>query len=201
MIQMEESDVIYAECPDCGEVTLHEVLKGKIGKASLEATIRCQDCNRVHAETIRQPETLMVPVIVSDGDESIRMSTELESDDLLVVDDEFFVDDVYVKITALEQKGGKRVKKSPAPDIEVIWAKRFDRLKIKVSINNIHKTLARTIEAAPDEEFAIGDTMTFGKDEVVIHAIKAHRSMVRRGAVEARKIVRIYCKLMRKTYS
>ncbi len=196
-----ESDVLYAECPDCGEVTLHEVLKAKAGKATLEATIRCQECQRVHAETIRQAETLLVPVIVSDGDESIRMSTDLESDDLLVVDDEFFVDDVYVRITALELKGGRRVKKAAATDIAVIWAKRFDRLKIKVSINNVHKTLARSVEAAPEEEFAIGDILNFGKDDVVIHAIKARRRMVRHGAVEARDIVRIYCKIMRKTYS
>ncbi len=198
---MYESDVIYVECPDCGEVTLHEVLKGKVGKASLEATLRCQECQRVHAETVRQPETLLAPVIVSDGNDSIRLSTELESDDLLVLGDEFFVDDVYVKITSLELKDGRRVKKAPATELETIWAKRFDRLSLKVSINNVHKTLSRSVDAAPDEEFAVGDILRFGKDDAVIHGIKARRRMVRRGAVEARDIVRIYCKFMRTTYA
>ncbi|MDI3482644.1 MAG: hypothetical protein PWQ88_515 [Candidatus Methanomethylophilaceae archaeon] len=196
---MEELEHIYAECPDCGEVTLHEVLKGRIGKASLEATLRCQECQRVHAEIIKQPETMLVPVIVSDGDESYRLSVDLESDDLLAVGDEFFVDEMYVKITALETKDGRRPAKVPAPELATIWAKRFDRLRLKVSINNVHKTLSRQLEAAPDEEFAIGDILNFGSDMAVIHAIKAKGRMIHHGAVEARKIVRIYCKPMRIT--
>ncbi|MDD3398714.1 MAG: HVO_0476 family zinc finger protein, partial [Candidatus Methanomethylophilaceae archaeon] len=73
-------------------------------------------------------------------------------------------------------------------------------LKIKISVNNVHRTYSRVIEAVPDEEFAVGDTMRFGVDEVVIHGIKVQGKMVRRGAVEARKIVRMYGKIIRRIY-
>lgn len=193
-------DVVYADCPDCKDVTLHDVLKGKMGKSTLEATVRCQECERVHATVLRQPEVLTVPVVISEGLESTRTSTELESDDLLMVGDEFFVEDLYVKITALELDQGRRVEKAPAPEIRTIWAKKFDKLKIKISVNNVHRTYSRVIEAVPDEEFAVGDTMRFGVDEVVIHGIKVQGKMVRRGAVEARKIVRMYGKIIRRIY-
>jgi uncharacterized Zn finger protein len=193
-------DVVYADCPDCKDVTLHDVLKGKMGKSTLEATVRCQECERVHATVLRQPEILTVPVVISDGKESFRTTTELESDDLLLVGDEFFVEDQYVKITALELDQERRVEKAPAPEIRTIWAKKFDKLKIKVSVNKVHRTYSRVIEAVPDEEFAVGDTMRFGVDEVVIHGIKVQGKMVRRGAVEARKIVRMYGKIVRRVY-
>lgn len=198
---MEEApNMLYADCPECGEVTLQEVLTGRRGKSSLDATLRCQECQRVHSAQLRQPEELERPVIISDGKESFRSKTILESDDLLVVGDEFFVDDVYVRITDLELGGGKRVNKAPAPEIQTIWAKRFDKLRLKVSINNVHRTYARHVEALPDEEFTVGDILRFGVDETVIHGIKTHNRMLRRGSAEARDIVRMYGKIMRRTY-
>lgn len=193
-------DVVYADCPDCKEVTLHDVLRGKLGKSTLEATVRCQECDRIHPTVLRQPEVLTTSIIISDGLESIKTTTELESDDLLLIGDEFFVDDLYVKITAIELDQGRRVEKAPAPEIKTIWAKKFDKIKIKISVNNVHRTYARVIEAVPDEEFFVGDTMRFGADEVVIHGIKVQGRMVRRGAVEARKIVRMYGKILRRVY-
>jgi uncharacterized Zn finger protein len=70
---------------------------------------------------------------------------------------------------------------------------------VKISINKHTKTIPTQIDAMPDEEFFVGDLMTVGKEQVVIHSIKSKESTVRRGGVPARDIVRIYTKAVRTT--
>ena len=88
-----------------------------------------------------------------------------------------------------------------AKDVTAIWAKRFDKVHVKVSINDVHKTIPAEVDALPEEEFFIGDLMTIGRYDVVITQIKTRDAMARRGAVMARDIVRIYAKRARTTCS
>ncbi|HUT28141.1 MAG TPA: HVO_0476 family zinc finger protein [Methanomassiliicoccales archaeon] len=195
-------NAIYAECPDCGEETLHEVLKGRLGKDgdTLEGTLRCHQCQRVHNAVVREAKTIMVPVIVSDQGESRKAQLELPEDEIICLEDELVLDDLPIIISSLE-KGGARVTKAKVKDITTIWAKRFDRVWVKVSINDVHKTIPTEITALPDEEFSVGDLMTVGRYNVVIMHIKALDGMVRHGSVPARDIVRIYAKKARMTNS
>ncbi len=195
-------NAIYVECPDCGEETLHEVLKGRLGKdgSTLEATLRCQECGRVHPAVVREGRTIRVPVIVSDRKESRRAEVELPEDEELQVEDELQLDDLPIIISSLEREGA-RVSRALAKDVTAIWAKRFDKVHVRVSINDVHKTIPAEVDALPEEEFFIGDLMTIGRYDVVITQIKTRDAMARRGAVMARDIVRIYAKRARTTYS
>ena len=195
-------NAIYVECPDCGEETLHEVLKGRLGKdgSTLEATLRCQECGRVHPAVVREGRTIRVPVIVSDRKESRRAEVELPEDEELQVEDELQLDDLPIIISSLEREGA-RVSRALAKDVTAIWAKRFDKVHVKVSINDVHKTIPAEVDALPEEEFFIGDLMTIGRYDVVITQIKTRDAMARRGAVMARDIVRIYAKRARTTCS
>ena len=195
-------NAIYVECPDCGEETLHEVLKGRLGKdgSTLEGTLRCQECGRVHPAVVREGRTIKVPVIVSDRRESRRAEVELPEDEELQVEDELQLDDLPIIISSLE-RGGARVTRALAKDVTAIWAKRFDKVHVRVSINDVHKTIPAEVDALPEEEFFIGDLMTIGRYDVVITQIKTRDAMARRGAVMARDIVRIYAKRARTTCS
>ncbi|OPX62402.1 MAG: hypothetical protein A4E30_00742 [Methanomassiliicoccales archaeon PtaB.Bin215] len=199
---MNVPNAIHVECPDCGEETLHEVLKGKLGKDgdTLEATVRCQECGRIHPAVVREPKTVMVPVIVSDQGESRKAEIEIPEDEELRVEDELLLDDLPIIVSSLE-KGNGRVTKALAKDVTAIWAKRFDQVHVKISINDVHKTIPAEIVVLPEEEFFIGDLMTVGRYNVVITQIKTTDSMARRGSVLARDIVRIYAKKARTTYS
>lgn len=195
-------NAIYVECPDCGEETLHEVLKGRLGKdgSTLEATLRCQECGRVHPAVVREGRTIRVPVIVSDRKESRRAEVELPEDEELQVEDELQLDDLPIIISSLEREGA-RVSRALAKDVTAIWAKRFDKVHVRVSINDVHKTIPAEVDALPEEEFFVGDLMTIGRYDVVITQIKTRDAMARRGAVMARDIVRIYAKRARTTCS
>ena len=199
---MSTPNSIYVECPDCGEETLHEVLKGKLSKDgdTFEGTLRCQECSRVHTAVVREAKAIKVPIIISDQGESRRSVIELPEDEEIRVEDELVLEDLPIIISSLESNG-RRVLKAEVKDITTIWAKRFDKLHVKISINDVHKTMSTEVMALPEEEFFVGDMMTIGRYNVVITKIKTKDSMAQRGSVPARDIVRIYARKARITYS
>ncbi len=199
---MNVPNAIQVECPDCGEETLHEVLKGRLGKDgnTLEGTLRCQECGRVHTAVVRETKTVMVPVIISDQGESRKAEIEIPEDEVIRIEDELLLDDLPIIVSSVE-KGNGRVNKALAKDITAIWAKRFDQVHVKISINDVHKTIPAEIVVLPEEEFFIGDLMTVGRYNVVITQIKTPDGMARRGSVLARDIVRLYARKARTTYS
>ena len=157
MIQREMPDTIFYECPVCDDETEHQILKGKMGKATIEGTFRCNVCGRVTSETIKIPELLEVPVVFSDGDVSETTRTTIESNDIIAIDDEFELDDGrLVCVTHIDVDADKKVKKALATDVRKLWVKRFDVLSVKVSVNDGGKTYSLRVEAEPDDEFVVG---------------------------------------------
>ena len=195
-------NALYLDCPSCGENAVHEVLRGKMGKKqdTLEATVKCQECGHTYTTVVREPESLKIPIIVSDRSESHREEIELMEDEILSVGDEIFLGESQLLVTAIESKG-KRVENCEPANIDTIWAKKFDHVIVKISINKHTQTIPAELEALPDEELYVGDLMTIGTEKVAIHSIKTASGMVRRGSAEARDIVRIYAKAVRTTYS
>lgn len=201
MIQREMPDTIFYECPVCDEETEHQILRGKMGKATLEGTFRCNVCGRVTSETIKIPELIEVPVVYSDGDVSETTRTTIESNDIIEIDDEFELDDGRkVCVTHIDLADDRKVKKALATDIKKLWVKRFDILSVKVSVNDDDKTYSLRVEAEPDDEFVVGTQLEFEDFDCLIHAIKTKHSLVRRGSAEARDITRIYGKIRKKRY-
>ncbi|MCL2890576.1 MAG: hypothetical protein FWF40_01640 [Methanomassiliicoccaceae archaeon] len=195
-------DEIYFDCPDCDDVTTHDVLKGRMGRNSLDATIKCQDCGLIRTTTIQFPKEIDVKVIISDGAESSSTIMTLEDDDLLKVGDEFHTDDgLLVKISAIELPQGKRVKTARATEITTVWAIYFETIDVKVSINDDRKTYSKSVPSSPDDEFTIGTILSFDDMDCMIHSIKIQGRMLRRGSAEARNITRIYGKFRKRSYT
>jgi uncharacterized Zn finger protein len=201
MIKREMPESIFFDCPDCGEETEHQILKGRMGKASIEGTFRCVQCSRVSSETIKIPELLEVPVVFSDGDVSETTRTTVESNDIIQEEDEFFLDDGRrVCVTHIDTLDGKLRKKTIATNVRKLWVKQFDVLSIKVSVNDDDHTYSLRVEAEPDDEFVVGTQLSFEDFDCLIHAIKTKHSLVKKGVAEARDITRIYGKIRKKRY-
>lgn len=195
-------NALLLDCPSCGERTLHEVLRGKIGgkKEIMETTARCRECGRVHTTTVREAKPVKVPIIVSHLGKSERGEIELGPDEMLCVGDELLVGDTQAMVTSIES-GDRRLEECAAGEIGTIWAKRFDKVRVRISINKGSKTIPAELQALPEEEFFVGDLMTIGKYNVVVHSIKTEGRTLREGGAEARDIVRIYAKIVRTTYA
>lgn len=196
---MEPPSSLYIDCPDCKEETLHHILSGRITdkkQVVLQATAECQECKRVHKVQKRETKPIDVPIIVSHFESSEKKTIDLEPDDMVLVGDELLLDDGIILIMAIDSEG-KRVGEAKAENIDMLWAKTFDQVRIKISINKGEMTIAKERWALPDDEFTVGELLTFGRTSAAITSIKTHRKKVRTGTVSARDIVRIYCRKFR----
>jgi len=201
MVKREMPESIYIQCPDCDDITDHDILKGRVGNDNITGTFRCTECGRIFSDTIRIPEILNVKVLFSDGDVTDTTETRLESNELITIGDEFYMDDGRrVCVTFMDVKDGSRVKRAQADKIVRLWVKQYDVLSVKVSVNNDRVTIPLRVEAEPDDEFTVGMTLSFDDYDAVIHAIKTKDRLLKKGTAEAREIVRIYGKMRRKVY-
>lgn len=201
MVQREIPELIYYQCQICDDITEHMILKGRMGKDNITGTFKCSGCGRTFSESMKIPRQFMVKVLFSDRDVTDTTETQLESDELISIGDEFYLDDGRrVCITHLDIEDGSNVRRSQADKIIRLWVKQFDVLKVKVSVNNNKKTHSLRIDAEPDDEFVAGMVLSFEDFDCVIHAIKTKHRLLRRGAAEARDITRIYGKIRKKTY-
>lgn len=188
-------EIIY-ECSKCDEYLPHQVLKGRMGKTSLEGTFRCTECGNTFSATLKIPRQFRVPVIISDGPVSEKSSTELEEEEIIAVGDEFFLEDGRrMRVCSIDLGGGQRKKKAKTQDVKTIWAQQFDNLILKVTVNDNRKSYSRRVEAEPDDEFIIGQVLSVSDMDCYVHAIKTRERLVSKGTVEARDVVRIYGKI------
>jgi uncharacterized Zn finger protein len=94
-------------------------------------------------------------------------------------------------VTAIEV-GTRRVPRAKATSVDTLWLKRYDRVKVKVSVNTGRKTVSRDFWAAPDERFEIGDVVSAGDMKVLIHSLNTGGRRLRRGSAPASEVRRIY---------
>jgi len=190
------------DCPRCGE-TIHRILKGKVtGKKgeTIECVVKCSECGDVRKTTVKRERPVSVSLIVSSEEESQRKKIELLPSEEVAVEDRMIVDGLEVEVSSIES-GGKRVDIASAKEIDTLWTKRADKVKVKFSISKGPKTLSKEILAEPDEEFFVGDMVELGRMKVVIYRIKCKERMVRKGGAPALDIVRIYAKGIKEVWA
>ena len=188
---------LYLDCPTCEEVTLHEVVHGKASGKALEVDVRCRKCGTLTHQALKQTEALRVPIVISDGPVSRRTTIDVDEDELVSVDDELLVEGTPVHVRSIEVGHEQRVPEARGATIRTIWAVSYEKIRVKFSINVGPRTKMAEVDAAPDEEFTVGDIVEAGGITSVIHSIKSLDRAVRRGSVPAREIVRVYCTAVR----
>lgn len=190
---------IVIECPVCEEETDHEILGGRVDgkrKLVLKSAVKCCNCGHVHQVEIVEEIPINVPLVVSWMDKSEHRTIGLRPSDMVSVDDEIFIDDKRVIITSIEKKSG-RVKSARADEIVNIWAKRFDKVWVKISLDFHGKVYSKKILAIPEEEFEVGELFEVEGHNAAITAIKIEGRTLKRGSAMARDIIRLYARGVR----
>ena len=192
----EAPSAVTVMCPDCGEATFHTVLRGRQSRGgawtTLDATVQCTECERVHHVVVKEPAPIDVIAVISRGQESRRTKVSLGADDELEIGEALIIDGMNCKLTGIESKDGKRVDAAAVKDVATLWTKEFEELAIKFAINMGHKTISKVVAARPEEQFTIGEEHLFGRLRVTIHAIKTEERMMKRGTADAGEIIRIF---------
>ena len=182
-----------AECPECGQETLHRTLKGRMaGKRRLEMVLKCSRCGNVRTEVLEAARHVDVKLILSRGEESERTTARLPADWELAVGDEFMHGDENLLVTGIDVSGRKS-RAAKVGDIQTLWAKNFDRVRVKIAVNRHGRTSSTEILADPDDEFCVGEEIEIDDIPLAIHSIKVRERILRRGSATARDIVRVYC--------
>lgn len=189
---------LYLECEPCEDITLHEVVHGKVSGKKLELQLRCKECGTKTFQVRDEVMMASVNVVISDGDQSRKTSVEIESDEMLMVGDELLVEGVPVQIRGIEKDTDKRVDSALASEIDTLWTVKFDKVVVKFSINMGSRTKAGSQIAAPDEEYTVGEMVEVASIEAVIHRIKTWDKVMQFGSAEARDIRRIYGRVIRR---
>lgn len=194
----EPPSAVTTACPDCGEDTLHAVLKGKTssggGAFTLDATVQCTECQRVHHALIKEAAPADVAVVVSHGNTSRRTRLSLPGDSEVSLGEAFIIDGVNCRLTGIEAKDMRWVDDASLGDVKTLWVMEFEELPIGFAINMGHKTIAKSLPAKPTDEFTVGQEHLFGRLRITVHAIKTKERLLKRGTAEAQDIVRIFGK-------
>lgn len=187
---------VTTACPDCGEDTLHTVLRGTLGTRgehkTLDATVQCVECGRTHHVVIRQAKDVALPVVISHGQDSRRTSVELPGDEDVSVGEGIIVDGLNCKVTGIEAKDMRRVDDASVKEVATLWVKEFEEIAVGFAINLGHKTITKVLPAPPEQEFTVGEEFVFGRLRVTVHAIKTEQRLLKRGSAQAGEIRRIF---------
>ncbi|MFQ3475679.1 hypothetical protein HKK80_05390 [Halonotius sp. F2-221B] len=174
MSDLDAGDTVALTCPACSphDDTVHEVLK-----PGGTATVRCNDCEHVHKETIESTTTVEKRVIVSQGGESISTHIDVDPEEQVAVGDEFIVDTpeaiFQARVTSLEPADGDaRPESAVADDLEAIWTRAIDNVSVNVTLHpndgSRDDSRSLTINVPGDYELSVGATESFGDDEFTI---------------------------------
>lgn len=192
----EPPGAITVQCPGCGEETLHTVLRGRQSRGgatiTLDATVQCTQCQRVHHALIRSAKEIELPVVVSHGQESRRTKLSIAGDEEVSLGEGFIVDGLNCKLTGIEAKDLRWVEAAAVSDVRTLWMKEFEEIPVGFAINLDHKTITKTLPSTPETEFTVGQEFVFGRLRVTVHAIKTEERLLKRGSAEAGEIRRVF---------
>lgn len=178
------------QCPTCTDITAHAVLKATRNNM----TIRCQECGTTRTRPAPTQKTVTLQLVLSHGERSSTDRIEAPVDEEVQVGDEFDHQGHRMLVTALELEGGRNVQKAVAKDVGTVFAKVFDTVVLKYTINEGDRTVSLQEEVPPEEEIQMGSVRRVQGRDLVVKTLKSDRNRtVRKGFLYARNVVRVFC--------
>jgi len=192
-MDMQVPSALNLHCAKCGQEGLHDVVRGRWGKKgnSLECTVVCKACGATYKTTAELERNIRVPLIISHMETSRKETLDLDESEELQVGQELFFEDERLEITAIET-GPRRVRSAPASNIDTLWAKRINTIRVKVSI--VHRNLTRTADMwlDPDDTISVGEILELSGRPCEVTSMRIEGKNLRKGSAAARDIRRVY---------
>jgi uncharacterized Zn finger protein len=181
---------IALACPACGEDTEHEVLKQR----AEAVTVRCLECSHVHSFSPRHARSADVGVVISEGSTSRAARMTVPADDPIPVGWEFELEGQRMLVTAIEATDGRNHDRLPARDVRTVFAKRFDTVQLKISVNEGDVTHSYHLDVSPERQIHIGEVLAVSDRKLKVKTLKSDENRtINRGFLLARSIRRAFC--------
>lgn len=176
-------------CADCGSDE-YTVLK----ETAQNVTVQCIDCNAVRSFSPRRSRIITINTVVSDGDRSWNVDVPTPDDEQIRVDDEFELEGHRMIVTTVEVAGQQRPTKAKASEITTLFAKVFDTIQLKLSMNEGEKTRSFQLTVEPEMEVAIGLVLEVNGELWVVKTLKSDQNRtLHKGFLFARNVRRAFC--------
>jgi uncharacterized Zn finger protein len=189
-------------CDECGELTEHQVLTGKLitrgNDLRLSGTLRCGLCRTTGKRTIVRPLVVEVNAVVSDGGRSQQLTISLRPEAEVGVDDILLTEEYPVKVTAIEISGpdggdNRRVELAVPEEVVCLWTMRYDRILLKLAVQEGEATRPVDMRVEPEREFEVGQELKLGKERVRIKSLVTRSGPLDQGGATAGEIKRVWC--------
>lgn len=182
-------ELVLVHCPVCAEETEHQLLKA----SEHNVTVRCEECRDTRTMSPPRLRTVTLQVIVSEGPESWTAHLDAPSDETIGVGDEFEFEGHRMIVTGIDMPEGKATS-GMARDVHVVHAKVFDKVSLKISVNEGEVTRSYELQVDPDRPVQIGEVLAVDDRLVAVKTMKSDQNRtLHKGVLAARNLVRVFC--------
>lgn len=189
-----DDDIVenVTDCPECDQECGHQILsEKKVGRGS-DYLLKCHVCQFIHKLQIRQPKALSIPVLLSEGPNTILSEVEVDADEILNVGDIFEHEDASWEINRIETKTGNSRKSLIATRIGRANAIRSDIVMVRLTLTQGEYSESDSIFVDREKIFKAGSIMSHDNQKWKIRAIHTGAGRTMHGSVIAHDIKRIY---------
>ncbi|GBF36033.1 hypothetical protein MHHB_P0258 [Methanofervidicoccus abyssi] len=184
----ESEEILSFQCPLCGDITPHRVIKRQESKRHIKLKVKCLDCGYIW-EMERTIKLKDVKVIISRYGKSEKKVIQMPIEEVLKVGDVINIEGEDLEITSIE--GKRRIHSLKVGDIGTIWTKSLSiPKKVGISINDGRKTYSVNVLVPQDYVFDSRYIYRVGEGFFKIKMIKTEKGTSKREI--ARNIKRIY---------
>ena len=189
----ETEDVAHmAICSDCELECEHDVLRSVERGQGVDLLVRCHECANVHTLELRPPRSIAVRFTLSEGEHSQRTDIQVDDDEMFSIGDCFDHEQGTWEITRLEATGGISLTTADPGEIDMVWAMRADKVRVKLTFTEGEKSWSDTIICEPGEMFTCGASFTHEDERWRIRALHSGRGRKLTGKLPAGRIRRIF---------
>ena len=120
-------------CSECDDYSEHEILKERSIGSGRDLLLKCLTCATISNLQIREPRSINVAFILTDGPHSKRTEIEVDDDELFNIGDVFEDDDMLWSINQIIDNEGRKQSSIHPSEVSVISALRTDMVRVKVT--------------------------------------------------------------------
>lgn len=179
-------------CTECDEYMEHEILKERKVGTGRDLLLKCKTCASISNLQIREPKSVSIPFILTDGPNSTRVELEIDEDEEFVIGDVFEEGEMLWSINQIIDQEGRKKKKIIAPEASVISALRTDMVRVKITATRGEHSDSSSMLVDYGTKFTADTKIDYQGEVWRIRAIHTGAGRTLKGTVEAQDIKRIY---------
>ena len=179
-------------CSECDDYMEHEILKERKVGTGRDLLLKCKTCASITSLQIREPKSVSVPFILTDGPNSTRVELEIDEDEEFVIGDVFEEGEMLWSINQIIDHEGRKKKKIIAPEASVISALRTDMVRVKITATRGEHSDSSSMLVDYGTKFTADTKIDYQGEVWRIRAIHTGAGRTLKGTVEAQDIKRIY---------